>query len=246
MVDGKGNTAVADGDIDVRLEMRRAQLFKGVATDDLDRLGAGARVVHAKAGTLWEGGSPDEDTPLRESSLYIILEGCAEVLVDSGEDEQDREIIVAVLCADEFFGELRLLEEDAGSAFVRAVTDCKLLELSGEPLLKWLKGQPKVLMRMLHVLASRLRLSSRFTARKARDRVCALLVQLADRQTGEVELSRMLTQKDLAALVGVGRETFNRILGDLPAGVIETEVLSQDGHRRLIKVVDRERLRAFQ
>ncbi len=191
-----------------------------------------ARVIHAQAGTVWES---------QDSSVCIVIQGCVEVVVES-EGEPGREVIMAVLCENDFFGELRLLEDQVGVAFVRALTDCELLRLEGEPFLAWLRGQPKVLMRILAVEATRLRRAARFTARKAKDRVCALLAQLADRDTGEVKLSRQLTQRDLAALAGVGRETFNRILGGLPAGLVEIEMLAENGHLRLIKVLDKEKL----
>ncbi len=62
-------------------------------------------------------------------SLYIILEGEADVVVESDENGQHEEKIVATLKEGEYFGEMALLNQRTRSATIRCKKAMNLLAL---------------------------------------------------------------------------------------------------------------------
>ena len=62
-------------------------------------------------------------------SLYIILEGEAEIVVESDENGKHEEIVVATLKVGEYFGEMALMNQRTRSATVRCKSPMNLLAL---------------------------------------------------------------------------------------------------------------------
>ena len=91
---------------------------------------------------------------LTGSNFYVILEGEAAVLVD-GEQR-------AVLGRGDYFGELSVLLGEPPVADVVALRPLRCLALPGAQLEQFLLANPKVMLRILHGQARRLRSATRW------------------------------------------------------------------------------------
>jgi predicted MFS family arabinose efflux permease len=101
--------------------LTRLALFDGVSEPALERVAAGLRTMTVRAGTrvLTEGAAPDD--------LYVVLDG--EFAVSRARNR------VAVLGADQWFGEIGLLRHTARTASVDALVDGTLWRIPGSEFL---------------------------------------------------------------------------------------------------------------
>jgi CRP-like cAMP-binding protein len=88
------------------------------------------------------------------SAFYIVLEGEASVLVDGTER--------ARLARGEFFGEISALTGEVPTADIRADTMLRCLMLPGPQLESFLLEHPRVMLRMLHAEARRVRTANQW------------------------------------------------------------------------------------
>ena len=129
--------------------VRRAPLF--TALDDAQAASLRASmdsVKIAKGGILFKEGDEGEH-------VYVIVDGKLKLGTSSGDG---RENLLSILGHGEMFGELSLFDPGPRTSTATAVTDAKLLSLSHEKLIPWLKGNPEVSLHLLARLAQRLRL----------------------------------------------------------------------------------------
>jgi CRP-like cAMP-binding protein len=100
---------------------------------------------------------PAGDFVFREGDLgtemYIVHEGQVEILSRVGEEDR----LIAVLEKGDFFGEMALLEDRPRAGSVRALTDCKLLQINGTTFDQMLRDNPEIAVRMMRKLSRRLR-----------------------------------------------------------------------------------------
>ena len=88
------------------------------------------------------------------NGLYLILSGNVEAVKSLGTDRQQ---VVNKLGSGEFFGEMALLGEWPRTASVRAVDNVECLGIDRWVFLAQLERQPQVGIKMLHILAQKLR-----------------------------------------------------------------------------------------
>jgi CRP/FNR family transcriptional regulator, cyclic AMP receptor protein len=74
-------------------------------------------------------------------SLYIILDGDVEILVNSKENEK---ILITELGPGDFFGELVLINEKTRTADVRAIKEVSVLEITLTEFYKYFDSNPKL------------------------------------------------------------------------------------------------------
>lgn len=99
--------------------------------------------------------------------LYFIADGKVRIEkripAEKGEPEKSKEL--ATLGGGDFFGEMALVEEQARSARVVAVTECALFRLDRDDLFAWLENQPQrtiaFFLTLMRTLSHRLRATSR-------------------------------------------------------------------------------------
>jgi hypothetical protein len=105
-----------------------------------------ATVVEFKAG----------DTIFREGDagtlMYLLKDGEVEVLQLLGGVESQ----VAVLQRTDFFGEMSLLEEEPRSHTLRALSDCKVVQIDRQTFSQMLSRNPDIAVRMVRKLSARL------------------------------------------------------------------------------------------
>jgi CRP-like cAMP-binding protein len=187
----------------------------------------------AKGSILFKEGDDGEH-------LYVIIDGKLKLGTSSGDG---RENLLSILGPGEMFGELSLFDPGPRTSTATAVTDAKLLSLSHEKVIPWLKQNPEVSLQLLTRLSQRLRRTNEAVGdlvfSDVPGRVAKALIDLGERfgKTGAEGLlvNHDLTQEELAQLVGASRETVNKALADF-AG---RGWLKLDGRSVLITDVER-------
>ncbi|MBI4526034.1 MAG: Crp/Fnr family transcriptional regulator [Deltaproteobacteria bacterium] len=153
----------------------------------------------------------------RGNSLFIIKRGRVKISMN---DRNGREIILGILKAGDFFGEMALLDSEPRSATVSSLEPCQALVLSREQFLQFIPRHPEVVMKMLTTFSQRLRKAdekiSRLVFADAYEKVASVLVEITEERKiplnvgAEIVLS--LSRKELADLVGLSRETLTRVI----------------------------------
>ena len=215
--------------------VRRAPLFTALDEAAAVSLRASMDSVKiAKGSILFKEGDEGEH-------LYVIIDGKLKLGTSSGDG---RENLLSILGLGEMFGELSLFDPGPRTSTATAVTDAKLLSLSHEKVIPWLKQNPEVSLQLLTRLSQRLRRTNEAVGdlvfSDVPGRVAKALIDLGDRfgkTTPEgLLVNHDLTQEELAQLVGASRETVNKALADF-AG---RGWLKLDG--RSVLITDLERL----
>lgn len=150
--------------------------------------------------------------------VFAIIRGQLRA-VTRGED--GREATLGFMGAGEVFGEVSMLEGDLRSATVIAVDDCEVLLVDRRDFLNSLESSPGLAVKVIEVLARRLR---RLTERSADieflsipARLAKKLLELAsshgvsDGGRGTL-LTLRLSQSELGELIGATRESVNKSL----------------------------------
>jgi len=214
--------------------VRRAPLFTALDEAAAVSLRVSMDTVKiAKGSILFKEGDDGEH-------LYVIIDGKLKLGTSSGDG---RENLLSILGPGEMFGELSLFDPGPRTSTATAVTDAKLLSLSHEKVIPWLKQNPEVSLQLLTRLSQRLRRTNEAVGdlvfSDVPGRVAKALIDLGDRfgkTTPEgLLVNHDLTQEELAQLVGASRETVNKALADF-AG---RGWLKLDGRSVLITDVER-------
>jgi len=171
-----------------------------------------------------------EDDP--GDALYVVAEGQVKVVL-IGED--GREVILSVMGAGEFFGEMALIDDEPRSAHVIAMEDSTLVVLRREDFQPILAQTPVIALALLKELSRRLRRVDEkvgsLVLLDVNGRVAQLLLELADEAGGE-RIRRRLTHHTIAQMIGSSRETVSRTMRDLVdkglIAVSRKDILIQD------------------
>jgi CRP/FNR family cyclic AMP-dependent transcriptional regulator len=165
-------------------------------------------------------------------SLYVILSGKVKIFLT---DEQQREVIVAIQGAGDYFGELVLLDEAPRSASVMTMEPSTLLLFSKGAFEHYLGNHPKIAISLMRGLAQRLRATTENVKSLALmdvyGRIARTLLQLAKQEDDHFVIHEKLTHQDLANIVGASREMVSRIMKDLARG----GYITSEGRRITIK-----------
>lgn len=157
--------------------------------------------------------------------LYLVKQGHLKVMSQSREG---RDVVLAVMGPGEVFGEVTLLDGAPRSATVTALEPVDLLLLERRDCLDFLRANPEISVRIIQVLAQRVRhLSQRSEDVALLDVSCRLaraVLQLRQRFSSSEEpglLTVKLSQQELGDLIGATRESVNKRLRSWEqAGVI--------------------------
>lgn len=144
---------------------------------------------------------------------FIVRRGCVEIIVESADG---RDLVLYEVGPGDHFGEMALLEDAPRSASAVCREPSELLAIERADLLAELERHPSIMLRMLQAMSRRLRLTDRrleaLAFHDAAFRLAETLWRLS-RDEGGGRVAR-IHQDDLAARVGVSRQTVNRVLGD--------------------------------
>ena len=158
-------------------------------------------------------------------ALYIILSGRVKVLIP---DEQGREVILAVMGPNEFFGEMGLLDDQPRSASVETLEACQMLRFSKAGFMGCLKDNFDLAMIIIRNLVKRLRDADRKIESLALidvyGRVARLLLDQAEEIDGTWIVRSAPPKQEIARMIGASREMVSRVVKDLQQrGYIRTE-----------------------
>ena len=161
----------------------------------------------------------------KSNALFILLNGRARVLTA---DSRGREVILAVLEAGDYVGEMSLIDNQPHSATVRCEVQCDMLILGRAEFARCLPENSSLSYAIMRGLVQRLRSADRQIESLALldvyGRVARTLLDMSEME-GEVKIIRnKVSRQDMAKVVGASREMVSRVMKDLEErGVIETQ-----------------------
>jgi CRP-like cAMP-binding protein len=176
------------------------------------------------------------------STMFVIISGRVKI---SRISDEGREVILSILVDGDFFGEMAILDGQTRSANAVTLEDTELLIIRRENFLEMLHKYPQVAINLLKELAHRLRRSDSqiksLSLQNALGKVASTLLRIADDsgiiKHGQVEISQLPPQQDLANMAGTSRETISRVIKSLNMlGYVKKE-----GSK--LKILDYERFR---
>ncbi len=152
-------------------------------------------------------------------SLYVIISGRLKVLMS---DDEGREVILAILDSNDFFGEMGLLDDSPRSASVIALEACELLILSKREFKKCLSENFELSLAVMRGLVKRLREADEKIGSLALmdvyGRVARLLLEMSETIDGQKVVIKKLAKQDIAKMIGASREMVSRVMKDLQVG----------------------------
>lgn len=193
--------------------IRNIPLFSGLNEDALEGIIklATKRTFAKNAVIINEGDETD--------SLYLISSGKVKIILS---DEDGKEIIISILNAGDFFGELSLIDEEPRSACVVTMDACQFSIITKLDFTRFLHTNPEVTTNLLKVLSKRIRAANEniesLALMDVYGRVARTLLQYAKNVDGKMTITERLTQKDIANMIGASREMVSRIFKDLSTG----------------------------
>lgn len=168
-------------------------------------------------------------------ALYIILSGRVKVLIP---DEEGREVILTLMGAQDFVGEMGLLDDLPSSATVETLEPCEMLRIPRMAFLSCLENNGEVAMQVLRNLVKRLRDADRKIESLALidvyGRVARLIIDMAEQVDGYWVVQRAPAKQEIARMIGASREMVSRVIKDLQ----EKNLIRTD--KRKIIVLDRQ------
>ncbi len=161
----------------------------------------------------------------KSDALFILLSGRARVITS---DARGREVILAVLEAGDYLGEMSLIDGEPHSATVRAEVQTDVLVLGRPEFGACLPEASSLSYAILRGLVRRLRNADRQIESLALldvyGRVARALLDMAVEEEGQRIIRSKVSRQDLAKVVGASREMVSRVMKDLEErGLIETQ-----------------------
>jgi CRP-like cAMP-binding protein len=174
-----------------------------------------------------------EDDP--GNAMFLIQKGRVKV---SRMSDDGREVILSILEAGDFFGELSLLDGKSRSASVTAIENSQVLILRRGDFFKLLEDYPQISISLLKELAARIRRSDTqiksLSLQDAMGRVASTLIMLAEDHGRKIKekvlISKIPLQQDLANMSGTSRETISRVFKYLE----DEHLIIREGRRLVI------------
>jgi len=155
-------------------------------------------------------------------AFYVVMSGQVKVMLIA---EDGREVVLSLVRAGDFFGEMALMDDEPYAASAIAMEDSKVLMLHRDDFRRCIMEMPGVALGLLRALCGRLREADHkiggLMLLDVSGRVAHLLLELASRGDG-VHITEPPTHQIVAQMVGSSRETVSRTIGLLAVeGLIE-------------------------
>lgn len=160
-------------------------LFAGLSSDLLHVCLNSASLIHLPRGAqlIRQGEYAD--------SLYIIVEGAAEVLLEMADGTEE---LISILSAGDCVGDLAILLDEPRTTSVRTIRNCQVVRLSRDDILRLHNAEPVFSLRLARSVAQRLQHTTR-------ERVC----------------TRPVT--DVTAIILDPSDRISRIVGDFSTAI---------------------------
>jgi CRP/FNR family transcriptional regulator, cyclic AMP receptor protein len=186
-------------------------LLEKLSDREFDTLMAFSRVEKYLAGReIYAKGSPGD-------SMMAVLRGSVKM---SSVSAEGKEIVLNIMSAGDFFGEIALLDGEERSADAVATTDCEILVLHRRDFMPLLEKHADICLVLLKILCQRLRQTSEQVEdvlfRHLESRLAKALLHLAESAgihgVNGSATDLHLSQKELGAHAGGSRESVNKHL----------------------------------
>ena len=195
---------------DTRNILSEIRLFEGLTPAQLDWVAKHAhrRVVTAGMNVVTIE-QPGE-------AVYIILHGTVKIHIEQGE----RDVILSVLGSGDLLGEMSLIDSMGRSASALTLENSLMLWMDKATFNYLLDNFPPVARNLVKILSARVRLSDQVIQSLAtldvNGRVARQLLAFAERYgrnvAGGIQVRIVLTQSDLADIVGASRKRVNQTM----------------------------------
>jgi CRP-like cAMP-binding protein len=194
---------------DKRTVLAAHPFFKGIAPAIVDSLVSRAVIRKVKKGAvLFRKGDPG-------TTLYAVLSGAVRI---SAPSRQGQDAIFNLIPSGEIFGEIALLDGGARTADAVVIEDSELMLIERRDFVPLVRDNPELAMKLVEIVCTRLRK----TTEQVEDvmfhglptRLAKTLLQLSERSASAADGKLRLTQRDLGQVVGVSRESVNKLLRD--------------------------------
>ena len=208
--------------------LRSYFIFSSLNDDELSQL-ADLSIEHSfmpNEFIFWDGDAPDW--------FYIVAEGKVKVLKHSS---LGKEFVIAFFSPGEMFGEVAVFENKPYPASAQAVTETKVVGVKREDFLSFLANRPQVALRIINVLAGRLRDAQGRLRDLAGERVEQRLASVLLMLSTKLGPTLAFTRQEIADMVGTTTETAIRVMSHLKDRGIISSV------RGKVIVLDEEKLR---
>ena len=195
---------------DTRNILSDIKLFEGLTPTQLDWMSKHAhRRVFAAGMNVMTIEQPGE-------AVYIILHGTVKIHIEQGE----RDVIISVLGSGDLLGEMSLIDSVGRSASALTLENSLMLWMDKTTFNYLLDNFPPVARNLVKILSARVRLSDQVIQSLAtldvNGRVARQLLAFAERYGRDlddgVQVRIVLTQSDLADLVGASRKRVNQTM----------------------------------
>jgi CRP-like cAMP-binding protein len=218
--------------------LRNVELFSGLNEKQLAGISQVTRrqVVKRRQELFHKGDGGTE--------IYVVAHGKLKALTTSiGGDD----VVFSILGPGEVIGEVALLGGTPRTASVSAIEDCELFVIDRRDFLSFLNDHPEVSIKLLHVLATRLKRVSELVEDtlflNLPLRLAKKLLSLGRLYGEEVadglRVDLKLSQEEWGDLVGATRESINKQVRQwTEAGIVRVD----KGYIVILKVVEMEKL----
>ena len=191
--------------------LKRVTLFEALNDEEFDALSDVALSMVFPENRVVIKAEDEGDT------LFVISGGQVKVSIVS---KDGREVILSILAEGDFFGEMSLLDGHPRSANVTTMRETDLLMVRRADFLRLVMNTPQIAIKLLSVLAGRLRKTDRkiegLALLDVTGRITQTLLQLAEDQgvpyPEGVLIRNRPTHQNLAKMSGTTRETVSRVL----------------------------------
>lgn len=193
------------------LVLNNVPLLSGLDREELEKLSRVTRRRSAGRGEhVVRAGEPAD-------TLFILISGSAKVI---NSDDEGREVILAVLKAGEFFGEMGLIDGSPRSASVVAQESCELLVMGRAELHRCMQDNFQVALKVMQILVQRLRSADgkieSLALLDVYGRVARLLLDMSSVDAeGRRVVKRMISKQEMARMVGASREMVSKVVRNL-------------------------------
>jgi len=169
-------------------------------------------------------------------TFYVVMSGQVKVMLIA---EDGREVVLSLVGAGDFFGEMTLLDDEPDAASMIAMEESKLLVLRRDDFRRCIRELPDMSFGLLRAMAGRLLEADHkiggLMLLDVTGRVAHFLLELASRQQDD-DLRSLPTHQVIAQMVGSSRETVSRTMSSLTA---RGWLVAIDGG---VRIADREAL----
>jgi CRP/FNR family transcriptional regulator, cyclic AMP receptor protein len=223
---------------DTRNLLADIELFTGLTPTQLDWV---AQRAHRR---VFEAGRNVMTIDQPGEAVYIILHGTVKIHIEQGE----RDVIISIMGAGDVLGEMSLIDSIGRSASAVTLEDSLMLWMDKATFNYMLDNFPPVARNLVKILSSRVRFLDQLIQALAtldvNGRVARQLLAFAEKfgreKEGGKQIRIVLTQGDIADLVGASRKRVNQAMVLFKEqGLIDTD---SDGR---IAIKDSERLARF-